>query len=89
MTSSPKIAPDLIWQHLEDNTIVVTPASGKVRVLNGVGTLIWQHLEAGKDLDHILDDITSTYDVDPEQAKADMHQFIDELAEKGILIKTD
>lgn len=89
MKPSPQIAPDLIWQQLDDNTIVVTPNSGKVRVLNGVGTLIWQQLDAGKSLTDILNLIVTTYDVEPDQAQADMERFLADLADKGILIKSD
>ena len=87
MTTAPKIAPELIWQHLEDNTIVVTPTSGKVRVLNGVGTLIWQHLNDGSDLSQIVDAITDAYDVDRARAEADLADFIEDLTDRGILVK--
>lgn len=43
-TRQPQIANDLIWRLLDNNAVVVSPHVGEVRVLNGIGTVIWQLL---------------------------------------------
>ena len=81
----PKIAPEIIWRTLDDNAIVVTPKIGKVRVLNGSGTLIWQMLAENKSLETIRENLVATFDVTPAQAGEDLQSFILELTDRGLL----
>jgi hypothetical protein len=54
----PRIADDLVWRLLDDNAVVVTPMDGEVRVFNRVGTVIWQQLLEGKNVDDIAAHLT-------------------------------
>ncbi len=84
--TEPRIAPDLIWRMLDDNAVVVSPRVGEVRVLNGVGTVIWQLLVACKSREEILSHLVANYQVTHVQAAADLDSFLLDLAEKGVVI---
>ncbi len=83
---SPKVAPEVIWQQLDANAVVVSPKEGKVRVLNGSGTLVWQMLAQNESLTAIRDRLVQIYDVTPEQAEADLQHFVVDLTQCRLLI---
>jgi hypothetical protein len=82
----PQIAPDLIWRFLDDNAVVVSPRLGEVRVLNGVGTIIWQLIAAHNSTEEIERYLVTHYDVSPEQASNDLQIFLTNLTERGLLV---
>ena len=53
--------------------------------LDGVGQSIWQAVSDGKKLGETVDIIVAEYDVDREQATADVIQFANTLVERGLL----
>lgn len=83
---TPKIVPDLIWRCLDDNVVVVSPAKGEVRVLNGVGTAIWQLLVEEKSLAEIEVYLVAHYQVSQEQASRDLQDFLADLNRRGLLV---
>lgn len=85
--TSYRVAPDIVWRLLDDNAVVVSPREGEVRVLNTVGTAIWQLLVENKQLAMIEEYLESNYDVTQERVHADLSTFIDELSERGILLR--
>ena len=84
-SSIPRVAPDLVWRLLDDNAVVVSPRVGEVRVLNLVGTVIWQLLLEDKCPDEIEDYLVANFQVSHQQAKSDMQDFFDDLTERGII----
>ncbi len=85
-TSQPQIANDLIWRLLDNNAVVVSPHVGEVRVLNGIGTVIWQLLVEKKSPEQIEDFLVANYDVSHEDAQRDIQAFFKDLTNRGILI---
>ena len=82
----PQIAPELIWRFLDDNAVLVSPQGGKVRVLNGLGTIIWKMLAEKESPQTIHEHIVAHFDVTPEQASQDLEQFLQELTDRGLLV---
>jgi hypothetical protein len=59
-------------------------------MLNPTGTAIWQAADGNTPLSRIIEDkVCAEFDVPVEQASVDARQFVDELAEHGILIVSD
>jgi hypothetical protein len=84
-TDVPKIAADLVWRLLDDNAIVVSPKVGEVRVLNRMGTIIWQHLIEGESLKDIEDYLVTNFRVSHQDARSDLKVFFNDLAERGVI----
>jgi hypothetical protein len=82
----PKVAPDLVWRLLDDNAVVVSPRAGEVRVLNRVGTIIWQRLIEENSPDDIEEYLVTHFKVTRRHAKSDLQVFIKDLTERGVLI---
>lgn len=85
--AAPRVAPDLIWRLLDDNAVVVSPGAGEVRVLNPVGTVIWQLLVEENTLEQIEDYLIAHYEVSQDCAKSDLQLFFNDLTERGVLIR--
>ena len=81
----PQIVPNLIWRQVEENTVVVSPQSGEMRVLNGVGSEIWQFLADNKTPDFIINHLVSRYEISPEQAQDDLQNFLTDLETRQLL----
>ncbi|MCB9434813.1 MAG: PqqD family protein [Ardenticatenaceae bacterium] len=84
---SPKIEllSELIWREMDGNAVVVSPRDGKVRVLNEVGTFIWQLLAEQVPRAEIVVHLVETYEVSVLQAEQDLDKFINDLLVRGIL----
>jgi hypothetical protein len=80
-----QIAPDLIWRLLDGDAVIVSPAGGQVRVLNGIGTTIWQLLAEARGIHEITDYLVTHYNVSLEQAQMDLQSFIDDLSEREMI----
>ena len=85
-TNTPKVASDLIWRLLDDNAILVSPKAGEVRVLNRVGTIIWQLLVAENSPADIEDYLVTNFQVSHQHAQTDLESFFDDLTDRGIII---
>ena len=79
------IPSDLVWRKMDDNTVVVSPKTGKVRVLNGIGSLIWEALTAGESISDIQASIIAQYNIMPEQANRDIQTFLADLQKRGLV----
>ena len=53
--------------------------------LNDSGSMLWKALEKGADKDMLVKELTDNYDVTPEQASADVGEFIQKLSNAGCL----
>lgn len=87
MNQSAKIVllSELIWREMDGNAVVVSPRDGKVRVLNEVGTFIWQLLAEQTPPPDIVTHLVETYEVSAAQAEQDLDKFINDLLTRGIL----
>jgi hypothetical protein len=82
----PVIDPELTWRLLDGDAVIVSPASGEIRVLNHVGAEIWQLLENGRTPTQIQQTLTEQYALPPEQAAQDLNAFLDDLTARGLII---
>jgi len=83
--SIPSLHPDTIWRTLEDGAVVVTPRAGNVRVLNRVGTAIWELINGENSLSDIETRLIRDFDVPFEQARRDLLTFMEELDRRDMI----
>ncbi len=81
----PELHPDTVWRVLDDGAIIVTPRAGNVRVLNRVGTSIWQLIDGKTTLAEIELALVDTFDTTLEQARQDLAAFMDELERREMI----
>lgn len=54
-------------------------------ILNPVSQVIWAKLETGATFDEILDSVMNEFNVEKEEATADIKEFLDGLDHSGLL----
>ena len=70
---------------------LIVPIRGKVGDLasiysfNGTGTLIWKLLETPKTVTELVTAVLQEYDVESEQAKRDLAEFVGDMKSVGLV----
>lgn len=87
MTLDTKInIPDTLFlQKVDDETILLDINTNEYFSINEIGTFIWETLEEKKDLNSVKEEIISNYEVDEKQVENDILNFIQEVANKGLI----
>ncbi|MCX7829549.1 MAG: PqqD family protein [Acidobacteria bacterium] len=75
--------PDVSWQIVEGQAVLIHNKLGEIQVLNDVGSVVWEHLEEG--VDKLVERVTSEFEVSNEEARKDIESFINELKEAGAI----
>jgi len=68
-----------------DETVLLDLSSGIYFGLDGVGKRIWESVAEGNDLGQVVAVIVTEFEVDEEQAQADVIEFVSDLVERGLL----
>ena len=84
-TSIPKVAAHVVAKNVDENIVLVTPRQGKVRVLNGVGSAVWTLIDGQRSLRDICDSLMGEFKVEREVVSADLHAFINEMNQYGLV----
>lgn len=81
----------IVTRDIVGETILV-PIRGKLAdmqrifTLNGVGAYIWSNLDGERSLGDICECLQSEFEVESDQAKSDMSDFISELVEADLIV---
>ncbi len=75
---------------LGDEAIIMSTLDSTLFSLNPTGTVIWEAADGVTPLSRIIKDkVCAAFDVSVEQASADAKEFVEKLAEHGILCVSD
>ncbi len=74
---------------LGDEAIIMSTVDSTLFTLNPTGTVIWEAADGHTPLSCIVEKVCSEFDISLEQASADVCEFVDKLAEHGILLVSD
>lgn len=81
---------DIVSRKISGELFLV-PIKGKLADMERIFTLtavaeyIWDRLDGQKSLHEVRNDVVAHFDVDQEQADADIREFIGELEEAGLI----
>jgi hypothetical protein len=80
-------ADGVVLQVVDDRAFLLDQAGSEMIVLNEVGTMVWQALDAPSDPDAIAGSLVDRFeDVSVETLARDVGEFLDELAELGLVV---
>lgn len=68
-----------------DEIVVLDRAKELYLATNPTGTLLWNALVEGATRDELVAGLTDAYDIDDEQAAADVDAYIEQLTELDLL----
>lgn len=63
---------------------VTAENSSDIVVLNPVSAILWAELETGRTIEELTNKICDNFDINRDEAKADILEFIQYLIEKGV-----
>ena len=81
--------PDVISRVVSNETILVNPPMGEVKVLNEVGTRIWSLVDGRISIREIANLICLEYQIGLEDAQDDIIEFIEQLVERNAITLSD
>ena len=79
-------APAVIAQIVSGEAVLMLPARGEVKVLNSIGSRIWELCGGQRRLRDIVGVIVAEYAVDQASAEQDLLIFVADLAARGLLV---
>ena len=68
-----------IWRVVQGDVVLLIPEEATLHALTGCGSRIWELMESEIALSEIVDRICAEYDVEPEQARREVAEFIHKL----------
>jgi len=75
---------------LADEMIIMSAVDSTLVSLNPTATIIWEAADGNTPLSRIVEEkVCAQFDVAVEQAYADAEQFVNALAELGVLVVSD
>ena len=85
-----KIKGEFVVRQVLDNTVALPVGETALKIngmilLNEVSLVIWNALEKGADKDTIINGITDTFAVDPQEARKDLEEFLEQLEKNDLL----
>ena len=84
-SSKVSISKDVMIRQVGDESVLLDLNSAKYLGLDDVSTRIWGVLTSGTSIQSAHDTLVAEFDVDPEQLRKDLGDFIQELLDLGLV----
>ena len=75
----PAVHPQVASRTVDGSAIVVLADSGEVKILNAVGTRVWELVDGERTVQQIIDLIIDEFEVPNDQAQQDVVEFLQQL----------
>ncbi len=83
--SAPKRHPDAAARVYDEEAFIVLPHKGQYKILNRVGTRVWELIDGTRSTEDIAKQISEEYETTYEGARKDVEDFIRDLGAHGML----
>jgi hypothetical protein len=78
-------SPDVTWQELGDEVVVLDLATSRYLSLNATAAQLWRRIADGADTDELVGAVVEEFEVPREQAHEDVTAFVGRCRELGLL----
>ncbi|HEX3409957.1 MAG TPA: PqqD family protein [Candidatus Binataceae bacterium] len=78
--------PDVLWQRLDDEVIVMQLKTDRIFSLNPTGARFWELIARGMKLDAVREEMGKEFDVSPEVLAAEVEGILALLIGEQLLI---
>lgn len=76
---------DLISTDMDGETVMMSVEKGKYFGLSGVGSFLWENMEAPIELDSLREKVIANFGVDDETCRTDVLEFVNRLVEDDLV----
>jgi Coenzyme PQQ synthesis protein D (PqqD) len=80
------MAPRLAWQVIDGEAVVIDLGKGRTVGLNPTGSFVWSLL-ADHDEEEIAREVARRFEVTPDAARQDVHEFLTAMRDQGLLVE--
>ena len=80
------VNPNVIFEELEGQTVLLQLEGGVYYRLNGSGSRIWELIQEHGDLEKIHSTLENEYHVDAETARRDVARLVADLEGRGLVV---
>lgn len=85
LSSTFQLSKDVLFQELDDESVLLDLRSEQYFGLNTVGTRIWQLLAEPRSVDTIVKQLFTEFDVDKEQLDTDVKELLAKMVDVGLI----
>jgi len=75
-------------REIGEGLVIMAPTGNTTHSLEDLGVFIWNQLDGQRSLQNVLDAILDQYEVEEEQARADLVQFVTQMQDTGLILTT-
>ena len=79
LLNRPTLHPQVAARTVDGTAVVVLADSGEVKILNPVGTRVWELIDGARTVAEIIDVIVDEFEVSAQQAQEDVVEFLQQL----------
>jgi hypothetical protein len=80
-------APTTAWRIIEGEAVILSMETKALRGLNPVGSRVWELIDGQRSVEEIAGLVVQEFDVAPPEAAGDVHAFVQELLDKGLVTR--
>lgn len=84
-----RVSEAVVSAELEDEAVLLHLERGIYFGLDLLGATIWRLLSQGANEDEIVAAVLAEYDVEPDQLRADLAEFLGQLEANGLVLPVD
>jgi hypothetical protein len=81
----PRRNPTAGFRIFEGQATIVLPDGSYIKVLNEVGSRVWDLMDGTRGVKDLASTIAEEFDVDPQAAERDVREFLEDLARHNML----
>jgi Coenzyme PQQ synthesis protein D (PqqD) len=89
MSDCPARNPRLAWREIGGEIVIISPDDSQVHELNETASAIWRQADGTKTWDEIAVRVVAEFEVELNEARADVAQLAAVLSEKRLLLEAD
>ena len=67
------------WQHVDDEVVVLDLNASAYLAVNDTGAVLWPLVAEGTTEHELVEELTSRFRIDEDEARADVGAFVDQL----------
>ena len=75
----------LDWRLVDGEMVIVRLSDGQIRVLNEIGSFIWQLMDGRRTISDLASLVCAEYEVSQQEAEGDIQLFLAPLIQDGIV----
>ena len=82
----PRKSPNSAYRIYDGQATIVMPDRSEVNILNPIGSLVWDRMDGNRSVADLIEAVVQEYEIEPEQARRDVLEFLESLREHGMVI---